>query len=205
MENKGLPVIEGIDNDIAISKLATAALAIDIIKRFSVGAAADVDALRSFRDKLVQQPNDAEALKGYEIKAHSMKSTSATIGAMAVSEKAKSMEYAAKDSNIDLILAETDKLVEMYLNQAENIKAAFREETTGGVQYDKDNLVKQLKMLNIYIADMDIDEADNIMNEIKECNYPADIAGQIEMLESYVTIIDVDNVAMQVAAIMKML
>ncbi|MCR5099281.1 MAG: Hpt domain-containing protein, partial [Lachnospiraceae bacterium] len=46
---------------------------------------------------------DNEDWENYEIRVHGIKSTSALIGATGLSEKAKSLEFAAKDNNIQFI------------------------------------------------------------------------------------------------------
>ncbi len=53
-------------------------------------------------------------LENLAINVHSLKSTSAAIGAMDLSEKAKALEFAAKDSDTDLISRELPDLLASY-------------------------------------------------------------------------------------------
>ena len=61
-------------------------------------------------------------LKNYEIKVHSLKGTSKTIGALDFSEKAKVLEYAAKAENIALLEAENEGMLNAYETLVRNIE-----------------------------------------------------------------------------------
>ncbi|MCR4624364.1 MAG: response regulator [Lachnospiraceae bacterium] len=61
-------------------------------------------------------------LKNYEIKVHSLKGTSKTIGALDFSEKAKVLEYAAKEENIALLEAENEGMLNAYETLVRNIE-----------------------------------------------------------------------------------
>ena len=52
--------------------------------------------------------------KNYQIVVHGIKSSSLTVGAVALSEKAKALEMAAKSDQIDYILAENDSFLSSY-------------------------------------------------------------------------------------------
>ena len=61
-------------------------------------------------------------LKNYEIRVHALKSTSKTIGAHELSEKAKTLEYAAKEGNTALLEAENDGMLKAYEELVKNIE-----------------------------------------------------------------------------------
>lgn len=50
----------------------------------------------------------------YRILVHALKSTSLTIGAVALSEEAKALEMAAKDEDVDYILSHHQEVMEKY-------------------------------------------------------------------------------------------
>ncbi|MCR5831627.1 MAG: Hpt domain-containing protein [Lachnospiraceae bacterium] len=64
-------------------------------------------------------------LAAYRVSAHAIKSTSLTIGATELSAKAKALEYAAADGDLDFIKEHNDELVAMYSDILEKIKAAL--------------------------------------------------------------------------------
>ncbi|MCR5673779.1 MAG: Hpt domain-containing protein [Lachnospiraceae bacterium] len=68
---------------------------------------------------------EAEDLANYRVVAHAIKSTSLTIGATDLSEKAKSLEYAAADGDMAFIKEHNDELVALYTDILDKIKAAL--------------------------------------------------------------------------------
>ncbi len=77
------------------------------------------DAARA--DKL-QAAFDAGDWKNYQILVHALKSTSLSIGATALSERAKNLELAAKDADFDFIRANHADLMTVYKKVREEIK-----------------------------------------------------------------------------------
>ncbi len=57
---------------------------------------------------------EAEDLPNYRVVAHAIKSTSLTIGATDLSAKAKALEYAAADGDMEYIKANNDEMAAMY-------------------------------------------------------------------------------------------
>ena len=53
-------------------------------------------------------------IRNYEIVVHSIKSTSLSIGAEELSAKAKKLEYAARDGDIDFVRENHDELLSIY-------------------------------------------------------------------------------------------
>ncbi|MGN0638128.1 MAG: ATP-binding protein [Huintestinicola sp.] len=64
---------------------------------------------------------DSRDIDNYRIVAHSLKSTSLNIGAVSLSEEARTHEFAARDGNWEIISEDIDKLLENY--RAVNEKA----------------------------------------------------------------------------------
>ena len=60
--------------------------------------------------------------KNYEIKVHALKGTSKTVGALEFSERAKDLEYAAKNGNTALIESEHEGLLDAYGTLVRNIE-----------------------------------------------------------------------------------
>jgi HPt (histidine-containing phosphotransfer) domain-containing protein len=68
---------------------------------------------------------DAGDLATYRVNAHAIKSTSLTIGATELSAKAKALEYAAADGDMNFVKENNDELVAMYSDILDKIKAAL--------------------------------------------------------------------------------
>lgn len=61
-------------------------------------------------------------IEGYTIRVHALKSSARIIGAMELSELAKTLEYAGKERNENLIDEKTDELLKMYSDLANSLK-----------------------------------------------------------------------------------
>lgn len=68
---------------------------------------------------------EAEDLAAYRVNAHAIKSTSLTIGATELSAKAKALEYAAADGDIDFVKKNNDEMVALYSDILDKIRAAL--------------------------------------------------------------------------------
>ena len=67
----------------------------------------------------------AEDIANYRVVAHAIKSTSRTIGAIELSEKAKALEYAAADGDMTYIREHNEETLALYSDILERIKAAL--------------------------------------------------------------------------------
>ena len=65
---------------------------------------------------------DAGDIKAYEIDAHTIKSSMATIGLTALSGRAKQHEYAAKEGNTAFIRKDADAFIAGYEAVCEKLK-----------------------------------------------------------------------------------
>lgn len=64
--------------------------------------------------KQIQNLMNEQDWKNYQIVVHGIKGSSLTVGAVALSEKAKALEMAAKSGDTDYILAENDNFLKSY-------------------------------------------------------------------------------------------
>lgn len=65
---------------------------------------------------------EAEDLPNYRVVAHAIKSTSRTIGAEDLSDKAKALEYAAADGDLQYIKDHNKDVLDMYTDILEKIR-----------------------------------------------------------------------------------
>lgn len=71
----------------------------------------------------LQQYFDAQDWPNYRITVHGIKSTSYTIGATALGDKAKESEFCIKDGNIDGAISRHEDLMNDYKAMLDNIRA----------------------------------------------------------------------------------
>lgn len=185
-----LPEIEGFNFDIA----RLYAKSDDTIK----------SSLEAFGDNLVKSAallryympivrDSEDNLELYRIQAHSLKGTAAIVGAMQVSELAKTDEFAAKAANYGRIEAITPILIEETEACLKRIEAAgvyARKPLSPDISQLADKVKKILSLME----EFNVDEADVIMNELYEYSYPDDIQVQIEILKIAEVNCDIESI-----------
>ena len=84
----------------------------------------DEEIYREVIEGYLEEDRRAE-LANYLIVAHAIKSTSLTIGAVELSEKAKALELAAADGDEDFVRTHNDEMVAMYSDILNKIQEAL--------------------------------------------------------------------------------
>lgn len=85
----------------------------EMLTEFADGAEGKIDELETFFSQ--------GDWKEYKVRIHAAKSVLKTLGAAELSEKAKELEYAARDGEIDYIRENHDAMMEAYRNLAEAV------------------------------------------------------------------------------------
>ena len=80
----------------------------------------------------IEQAKKEGDIKNFVIDVHGLKSASASIGAMELSELAKELEMAGKKEQLDFIELHYDELVRKANEVEANLKEFFAEETVNG-------------------------------------------------------------------------
>lgn len=191
------PQLDGIDWEYALLHLKDPDLLKDTVHSFYLGMDQDTDELLQFfqmcREKTGEQQR--KALTQFEVKVHSMKSNAAMIGAMPLSGVAKILEYAARDGETEVLKAVTPFFLRDWQSMKKRLKTYVEDDA---VETDSDkpqadwNVVRgDLQRLVDAMKDMDIDTADEVIDQIKEFQYPKPLIPLIEKLSLAVTNIDV--------------
>ncbi len=189
-EENGLPVIEGIDWNSALSHLPDKELLLETIYDFYSTMNTEADFLQNCYEKLTE---DEAMVDSYRIKVHAMKSSAALIGITGLSEKAKTLEMAAKDGDKAYILTDTEAFLQEWRSYKEKLSVCIREEEKEELS-DFTILGEKLESLREAMDFMDIDMADGIMKEIRSYEYLGKISEKIENLGASVINLDVDAV-----------
>ena len=189
-EENGLPVIEGIDWNSALSHLPDKELLLETIYDFYSTMNTEADFLQNCYEKLTE---DEAMVDSYRIKVHAMKSSAALIGITGLSEKAKTLEMAAKDGDKAYILTDTEAFLQEWRSYKEKLSVCIREEEKEELS-DFTILGEKLESLREAMDFMDIDMADGIMKEIRSYEYSGKINEKIENLGASVVNLDVDAV-----------
>ncbi|MBO5302586.1 MAG: response regulator [Lachnospiraceae bacterium] len=194
-EDNELPLVDGIDWSYGFMHLPDKELLLDTIKDFYKAVEAEADTLDKF---YVDCKNDAESLRQYKIKVHSMKSSANMIGATVLGGMAKVLENAAKDADITVI----DALHTIFLKEWRKSKDALREIVGDNVikaeVTDKQMLCDCLQKLMDAMEELDMDVMDTIMEQLNGFCYPQDIQAGMERLSAYVINLDCAQGAVQI-------
>ena len=112
---KRLTAIEGLDYDTALHFCGEDESFLAEVVSDTVSECAE----RAARMRKNLQENE---IKAYEIDAHTIKSNMATLGLMALSERAKRHEFAAKDNDIEFILGDANGFIDEYIEVCRMMK-----------------------------------------------------------------------------------
>ncbi len=201
IKESGLPAIEGVDWQSALSHLLDKELLLETIYDFYSTMNGEADFLQNCYERL---NDNEEMLDSYRIKVHAMKSSAALIGITGLSEKAKALEMAAKDGDKDYLSENTEAFLKEWRSYKEKLSVCIREEAKEELS-DLSILGEKLESLKEAMDFMDIDMADEIMKEIRSYEYSKEISEKIESLGSAVVNLDVDTVNELIDAIRSMI
>lgn len=184
-----LPEIEGVDWASALVHLPDKELLLETVNDFYSTMNGEADYLQ----QCYEQIEDDAALDRYRIKVHAMKSSAALIGIIGLSEKAKTLEFVAKDGNREVIYEMTDKFLEEWRSYKEKLSVCIVEEEKTEIS-DISAIVEKLEALKEAMDTMDIDMADDLMKELKQYRYTEEVAKKMENLGTAVVNLDSETV-----------
>ncbi len=175
-----LPKIEGVDWEYATLRIRNTELLMDTLKDYY----RNIDDEYREISSLTEQVNTKEGLAEYRIRVHALKSTSAMVGILSVSEIAKVLESAAREGDTERIYTVTPVLLEEISKFKERIRPAV-DETVDLGSGDPALLAARLGMLCVSMQEMDISGTDDLMRQINSYSYAPGIqeeVGQITVL-----------------------
>ncbi len=198
-----LPSIDGIDIETALKNLVYPKLVLDTMRIFMTGADGEaehvIESLNIINDETASKEVLDKAVADYRVKVHAMKSSALTIGAIMVSNLAKFLEYSARDNNLENIRSVTLPFIAEWKALTERLKEApilTQDQKPKGEAsaVDVQKLSQLLNELNAKIAEMDIDIADELMEELEAEGIESIDATAFGALKQAVMNIDIDKV-----------
>ncbi|MCR5674608.1 MAG: response regulator [Lachnospiraceae bacterium] len=133
-----LPVVEGVDYEDALRHLGGTALIAEMIRDFRLQAGTDAAGLARWYRELSGAGDREEARKQYHVLVHSMKNSAAMIGAVTVASLARVLEYAARDSRLDVIDRVHPVFLEEWDSLTERLADAWPGESDASAGQDAD-------------------------------------------------------------------
>lgn len=193
IEEPELPELDGIDWSYAQLYCRDLSLLMDTVGQFYDMIESEAAQLEEYVEMIRDPDAGDEALGQFRIKVHSMKNSAAMIGAVPLSGVARMLEYAARDEKVDVIENVTPLFLQDWRKMREILQPVAGGENSDEKKEVADyGLIRELlNMLQNAMEEMDVDTADNIMEELKRFSYPESIETEVmEKLSLAVTNLD---------------
>ena len=134
---------------------------------------------RSSEKDIQELETTRENLELYRIKSHSMKNALAIIGAMELSDKAKELEFAARESNYEIIAEKHSDFVEEYRKLAKEICIQMTGDTEELIKsrevLSNHELSAKLDVLEKAMEAFDMNMLNEISFELEDSKFESDI------------------------------
>ena len=184
---EGLPPVEGLNWQYAWVHLPDRKLLEYTIHEFY----AQIDPAADRLEQFYTQITEAEQMAQYRIQVHAMKSLAATIGISTLSGVAKLLESASRDGNIDIIMSVTPVFLAEWRSYRQKLQGVFGIGSTVRLQInDVSIILALLDMIRFSMQELDIDKADQLMEQLQNYVYPDEIEQNIKKLAEAVTNLD---------------
>ncbi len=182
-----LPQVDGLDWNYAWLHLPDMELLEYTVKEFY----AQIDSAANNLEQAYEQIMDSMQLEQYRIQVHAMKSLAATIGIIPLAGLAKILEYAARDGKIDVIMSITTAFLEEWRSYHQKLQGVFGIETVAKEEITDYSVLQALvEMVRISMQEMDIDQADQLIEQLRGYEYSEEITQNIQKLAEAVTNLD---------------
>ena len=188
-EDVELPNIMGVNWNIAMMNNGSRELLLETIRDFCEIFDSEIASLNDAFNKM----DKPESVEDYRIRVHSLKGLAATVGAVAVSELARLLEFAARDMDYDRIRS----LHWIFIDELNLYKAQIGElvlpNEAKPVPTDFTAIILTNETLKGCLMMNDLDGADKAMSELDKYGYDDNIQPLIDSLKLAVMNIDYEQ------------
>lgn len=191
-----LPFVEGLDWNYAYLHLPDMELIVSTVRDFANVIKLQADKLDSMYAEI--ETGDETELDNYRIQVHGMKSAAATIGIVPLAGMAKILEFAARDKDLETILAVHVIFISEWRSYSDKLKGVFgigEESDADKTAADPEMILAILDMLKTAMEDFDVDSADSLMERMRGYSYTDEISDMVYELSSAVSDLDTETAA----------
>ncbi len=160
---------------------------LEILKVYYDSGEKRLDELKSFLD--------TKDYKNYIIAVHGLKSSSASIGAMELSECAKAHEFSGKDEKYDFLHEDFSHLESLYRQALDKIyralvvkgiiaEAADDLVEDSGAQLPAEIVAEAISSIKTMLGEYEIDYAARLIEQLLTCKLPSDVKENIHSLKA---------------------
>ena len=193
IEKSGSLFIKGIDVKGAMERIQiNEEIYLNILKTYY----GDLQAKLQRIDQAKREGN----IKNFVIDVHGLKSASASIGAMELSELAKELEMAGKNEELDFIESHYDTFFRKANEVEENLKEFFAEETVDGEEKMSTDFLQHtldqewIKAMVDACDDMDSQRISKLMEALKGKHFNEADSKKIQQMKEYANQYDYDEI-----------
>lgn len=142
----------------------------------------------------IREHYKAEQWRDYTIEVHSLKSTSKQIGADHVSSMAAELEKAGNEGNTELILRNTEKMLEEYLELKDILRPYFPECEAAEVKHQQsEDIFDLLEEMHDALDNFDTLQIDEVIEQMSRYSFTEEQKGLFEELKSCAETGDIDK------------
>lgn len=194
IEKNSFPRIEGIDWNLALKNAPSHEMISDFLKTFCDASEEDIIELDKYENGV--RSNDPEAISLYKVKVHSLKNCAAVIGAKELSEEARTLEFAAKDKDTELILELHGDFVQHYSDMAKTIrKDVLKESGPEKKLMSREALLQNLSVTEEALEAFDTETLNTISFSLKNYSFEDEkTAEMITALRHAIRDFDIDKI-----------
>ena len=155
----------------------------------------ELDKLESYYEKISTNSQDlSNALESYQVQIHSMKNSAFMIGALSAGAIAKTLEYSARDHQVETLIALHPIFVQQWISLGDDLTDCFpKQDNSDKRDLDISQLVVLLDSLEDVMMSFDMDKADELANQLNSYSYDEDLKKQIDELCGFISTLDIEN------------
>ncbi|MGN0374674.1 MAG: response regulator [Butyrivibrio sp.] len=155
----------------------------------------ELDKLELFYKKIFENSLDiSEALNSYRVQIHSMKNSAFMIGAVSIGAIAKTLEYSAKEHQVDTLTALQPVFVQQWISLGDDLADYLSNQDNSNKQsLDITQLFVLLDSLEDVMMSFDMDKTDELVKQLNSYIYEEDLKKHIDELCDFINNLDIDN------------
>ncbi len=197
-----LPTVDGLDWRYAWMHLPDEKLLKYTLNEFY----AQIDSAADRLEQLYEQRTEAEQREQYRIQVHAMKSLAATVGITTLSGVARLLESASQKGDMETMVSVTPIFLAEWRSYRQKLQGVLGIGDTARLQIeDISILLALLEMLRFHMQELEIDKADQIMEQLQTYAYPEEAEQNLKKLMEAVTNLDATQADACIEVLMKQL
>ena len=153
----------------------------------------------TMRIGMIRDAYESKDIENYTIQVHALKSTARLVGAYELSERAWLLEKAGRESDIEMIEAETEDVLRDYMKLYENFDGIFKtskeeKDISDRPLMDKNDLISALSDIKELLEAFDYDTAKELFGSLEEYDFEDDFKAAYEKMKREMAEVNTDAV-----------